>query len=270
MAKVTFKTLNQKARLFTELSIAGRYKWWEKMKNHPDLYIEIRKDNNINVYYQGGSVVRLHYCSKQKRIQAFTHPKYLGEKGKYYVNCVDILEDKFDSILENIRKHYSQKKGLSKEKWSEKYIQGNIIIKSKRDYIDSEFAYVKDGLDIRIDLVKCINGEIQFVELKRLDDGRMLKSTDDAPEVVKQVRNYKEFIEKHQNDIIEYYQKLWNIKSSLNLQVTDTCPCSVNKDPLLLIFDRWEKTSKGREEHTHRMEEILQREKVNYVITSEL
>ena len=270
MAKVTFKTLNPDSPLFVELNKAGKYKWWEMMKNHSDLYIEIRKDNNINVYYQGGSVVRLHYCSKHKKIQAFTHPKYLGQKGKNYVECADILDDKFDSILENIRTHYSQKKGTSKEKWSEKYIQGNIIVKSKRDYIDSEFAYVEDESDIRIDLVKCINGEIQFVELKRLDDGRMLKSTDEAPEVVEQVRSYAKFIEKHQNDIIEYYQKLWNIKKTLDLQVTDTCPSSLSKEPLLLIFDRWEKTTKGREVHTMRMEEILKRESINYIIESEI
>lgn len=270
MAKVTFETLNPKANLFAELSIEGKYKWWEKMKNHPDLYIEIRKDNNINVYYQGGSVVRLHYCSKHKRIQAFTHPKYLGEKGKTYVNCIDILDEKFDYILDNIRTHYSQKKGISKEKWSEKFIQGNIIVKSKHDYIDSEFAYVEDGFNVRIDLVKCIAGEIQFVELKRLDDGRMLKSTDEAPEVVEQVRSYKEFITKHESDIIEYYQKLWNIKRLLNLQIPDTCPCSVSKEPLLLIFDRWEKTTTGRKVHTRRMEEILKRECVNYIIESKL
>jgi hypothetical protein len=60
MAKVTFETLNPDAPLFTELRLK-KYNWWEKMKNHPDLYIEIRKDNNINVYYQGGSGDNVYY-----------------------------------------------------------------------------------------------------------------------------------------------------------------------------------------------------------------
>ncbi len=269
MAQVTFETLNPKAPLFEELK-SGKYTWWEKVKNDSRLYIEIRKDNQINVYYEGGSVIRLHYCTRHKKVQAFTHVKYLHGKGDGYEECADKLNELLDTIITNIPKFYSQKNGTKKEKWSEKYIQGQYILKNRLQYIDSEFAYKENPFDIRVDLVECIDGKIRFVELKRLDDGRMLKKTDESPEVVEQVRSYKEFIEKHQNDIIEYYQKLWEIKKSLNLQVTDTCPCSVNKDPLLLIFDRWEKTSKGREVHTHRMGEILQREKVNYVITSEL
>ena len=67
MAKVTFETLNPNAPLFSELK-SGKYAWWENIKQNHDLYIEIRKDNNINVYFQGGSVVKLHYCSKHKKI----------------------------------------------------------------------------------------------------------------------------------------------------------------------------------------------------------
>ena len=58
MAQVTFETLNPKAPLFEELK-SGKYTWWEKVKNDSRLYIEIRKDNQINVYYEGGSVIRL-------------------------------------------------------------------------------------------------------------------------------------------------------------------------------------------------------------------
>ena len=266
---ITFGALKSDAQIFKELE-SGKYAWWERVKTNPNLYVEIRKDNEVHVYYEGGRVLRLRYCSKRKEVQAFTHNKYLtrDEKATGYENCAKQLDAQLDTIIENVHL-YSRKHGIEdKEKWSEKFIQGNLIINHRSQYLDSEFAY--NSGDIRIDLVECINGEIRFVELKRLDDGRMLKKTDEAPEVVEQVRSYKKFIEKHQNDIIEYYQKLWEIKKSLNLQVTDTCPCSVNKDPLLLIFDRWEKTSKGREVHTHRMGEILQREKVNYVITSEL
>lgn len=272
MAKVTFKTLNPKANLFTELSKEGEYPWWEKMKKHSDLYIEIRKDNNINVYYQGGSVVRLHYCSKHKKIQAFTHPKYLGGKGKTYVNCIDILDEKFDSILENIRTHYSQKKGISKEKWSEKYIQGNIIVKNKHNYLDSEFAYVEDGIDIRIDLVECIAGELRFVELKRIDDNRMV-SLDMHPEILSQVASYREFIKMHKEDIIDYYKRLYAIKKVLKLPVPFSEPQKLNTEPKLLIFDRWIKETDGRSTHRSMMEQILEEvaePKIDYTIINSL
>lgn len=265
MKPVTFETLKVNAPLFTELK-SGKYAWWEKMKNNHRLYIEIRKDNQINVYYEGGSVVRLHYCSRHKKVQAFTHEKYLGRKGGKYIECADELNRLLDTIISNISAHYSQKNGLEKENWSEKYIQGNIITSHRTDYIDSEFAYKNVDWDIRVDLIEAINGDIRFVELKRIDDGRMLKETDDAPEVVAQVKGYKDFINQHRNEILTYYQKVWDIKHNLNLPNVPIRPVSVNKEPLLIIFNRWTRTTRGREEHTRRMENILKREQINYSI----
>ena len=268
MAQVTFETLNSKAKLFAELK-SGKYAWWEKVKANPDLYIEIRKDNNINVYYQGGSVIRLHYCSRHKRVQAFTHAKYLNGKGKDYIECADQLDDILDRIIASIPKYYSQKKGTNKKNWSEKFIQSQYILKDHTLYLDSEFAYKEDPYDIRVDLIECTDGIIRFVELKRLDDGRMLKKSDDSPEVVDQVNSYRRFIQEYEARIIEYYHKLWIIKNELNLP--NTCePMEVSKEPLLLIFNRWPNTNPRREEHTRRMEEILQRNNIDYVIESEI
>ena len=270
MAKVTFETLNPKAQLFAQLK-SGDYAWWEKVKNDPRLYIEIRKDNNINVYFQGGSVVRLHYCSRHKKIQAFTHGKYLyGGNGDGYVECVSSLDKDLEKIISNIPSKYSGKKGYEKDKWSEKYIQSQYIIKYHPKYIDSEFAYKDESYDIRIDLVECVNGELRFVELKRLDDGRMLKKTDDNPEVVEQVKAYKRFIYQYEKDIVGYYKKLWDIKKELGLIKPEICPSSLAKNPLLLIFNRWTYPTKGRMEHTQRMEEILKRESIDYVIETEI
>lgn len=268
MAQVTFESLNPSAPLFAELK-SGKYAWWERVKANPDLYIEIRKDNNINVYYQGGSVIRLHYCSRHKRVQAFTHAKYLCGKGSKYIECADRLDDVLDSIIASIPKFYSQKKGTDKEKWSEKFIQSQYILKYRALYIDSEFAYKEDPFDIRVDLIECAGGIIRFVELKRLDDGRMLKESDETPEVVDQVNSYREFILRYGPRIVEYYKKLWLIKDELGLP--NTCePKELSNEPLLLIFDRWTKASKGREVHTRRMEEILQKKNVDYVIESEV
>lgn len=268
MAKVTFETLNPHAQLFEELK-SGQYAWWEKVKNDSRLYIEIRKDNQINVYYEGGSVIRLHYCTRHKKVQAFTHVKYLYGKGDGYEECADKLDESLDTIITNIPKLYSQKNGTKKEKWSEKYIQGQYILKNRLQYIDSEFAYKENPFDIRVDLVECIDGKIRFVELKRLDDGRMLKKTDESPEVVEQVNSYKEFIEVYEQRILDYYTKLWQIKNELGLPNTSE-PQTIDKEPLLLIFNRWQKETNGRKEHTRRMEEILTREGIDHIIQSEI
>ena len=266
MAKVTFETLNHNAALFYELK-GGNYTWWENIKKDPRLYIEIRKDNNINVYYEGGSVVKLH-CSKNKKIQAFTHRKYLLGDGVGYKECS--LDNDLETIIKNIPDKYSGKKGYEKENWSEKYIQSQYIIKYHSDYIDSEFAYKDNLFDIRVDLIKCINGELRFVELKRLDDNRMLKINDDNPEVVEQVKAYTEFIHKYKKEIIEYYKKIWSIKNELGLINTEKCPSSLAEKPLLLIFDRWTHSTSKRINHTQRLKEILDREKIDYVINEDI
>ena len=101
MAQVTFEKLNVESALFAKLK-SGKYPWWDKVKNNPNLYIDVRKDNNLNVYFEGGSVIKLHYCSRHKKIQAYTHKKYLYKEGKGYVECADMLNEKIDTIIENI------------------------------------------------------------------------------------------------------------------------------------------------------------------------
>ena len=268
MAKATFETLNPDAPLFSELK-SGKYAWWENIKKNHDLYIEIRKDNNINVYFQGGSVVKLHYCSKHKKIQAFTHRKYLYGNGTGYAECS--LDNDLETIINNIPNMYSGKKGYEKENLSEKYIQSQYIINYHSKYIDSEFAYKDDSLDIRIDLIECINGELRFVELKTIDDSRMLKRNEDNPEVVEQVEAYKNFISNYKPEkIVEYYQKVWEIKKDLGLTIPEERPSSLAEKPLLLIFNRWTHSTSKRINHTQRLKEILDREKIDYVIKEDI
>ena len=105
MANVTFETLNPNAPLFFELK-SGNYSWWENIKNDSRLYIEIRKDNYINVYFEGGNVAKLEYRSKDNTIQTTTHSKYLHGNGDDYVECS--LDKDLETIITNIKKYYSK------------------------------------------------------------------------------------------------------------------------------------------------------------------
>lgn len=73
--KGTFLTLNPKAKIFEELK-TQQLKWWSLLREDNELYIEIRKDNYINVYYYGGSVAKIVYANG---FVAETHQKYLGD-----------------------------------------------------------------------------------------------------------------------------------------------------------------------------------------------
>ena len=269
-----FNKLNKNATIFKELSKTPS--WWQTFKSNPDLYIEVRKDNQVNVYFEGGSVAKIHYCSRHKKLQVFTHHKYLGilKARTMYVECSDFIDRDIDNILGRVKSCYSQKKSLdsllAKESWSEKYIQGRLITSNLQHHLYSEFAYKDKTTDIRIDIVDVVDGKITFVELKRLDDGRMLKESDDNPEIISQMNTYREFIRENKNSLLNYYQRLYEIKKSLGLPIPDSHPVDVNTTPELLIFNRWVKAHHARTQHRERMEQILKRENICYSIIDEL
>lgn len=271
---VTFDNLNPNAPIFREL-VSNAPSWWKRFVNDPALYIEIRKGNQINVYFEGGRIARIHYS---KMLQVFTHYKYLGHpkpvKGSLYEECSSDIGQIVDNVIERVKAEYSQKNSkdgpFDKEKWSEKYIQGTIIVKNKEIHLDSEFAYTDQESDNRIDLIRCDNGIVSFLELKRMDDSRMLHESDESPEIIDQMKRYEQFILKYKDCLLSYYQKVYDIKKGLNLPVPTVRPISINLSPHLLIFDRWEKWSEKRETHRTRVETILKREGIQYSIITEL
>lgn len=278
--KVTFKTLNEDALIFKvfKSSDSGNATW-EQLKNNlladKNVYWDVRKDNYINAYFEGANLMCLHYCSRNKEMQAKIHERYLGGKDKEYKDLIKWLDgknvsDELNKIKKNIQAEYSKKNGIDKEKWSESFIKSQYVLNNRSCCLDSEFAYKNDNYDIRIDIVKCVDGEIKFVEIKRLDDNRMLKIDDASPEVISQMNDYKEFIHANKKDILEYYQKLWKIKNNLGLLPKSMiCPTKVNEVPELYIFNRWEKPHIKRDNRKERIEKILQREKISFTINSE-
>lgn len=282
---ITFDILKPEAKIFQELK--KNPSWWAKFKNDSSLYIEIRKDNQVNVYFEGGSVARIHYCSKHKKLQVFTHHKYLNlpapSKSNAYIECSGIIDEPketnseilvCDKVIERVKTCYSQKHAINgivdKEKWSEKFIQGTLITQSSDFHLDSEFAY-NDATDKnRIDLIRCDKGVITFVELKRIADDRMLHKTDESPEIVDQMNRYKDFITKYSVELLAYYQKLYDVKAELGLPVPQIRPSSINPEPHLLIFDNWTKETTGRKIHRERLIDILNREKINFSIQTDL
>lgn len=275
---IKFDKLRTDAMIFDQLK--KNPSWWVRFKNDPFLYIEIRKDNQVNVYFEGGSIARIHYCSKHKKLQVFTHHKYLGVPApskSNYVECSDIIDSDilvYDEIIRRVKECYSQKHAVNgvvnKEEWSEKFIQGSLIVKSSDFHLDSEFAYNDKTSKNRIDLIRCDEGEVTFVELKRISDGRMLHKTDESPEIIEQMERYRNYIKRYSKELLFYYQTLYDIKKTLELPVPKKRPSSIKTEPYLLIFDCWEKQTSGRDTHRSRLVEILNREHIDYSIITEI
>ena len=226
--------LNINAPLFTELSKLPE--WWKRILNDKTLYVNIRKGNRINVYYHGASVMELS-INRDKSIKGKIHSKYIlfqetqTDKNGYIKNIspetiVENLPSIKNAIIAN--QATSNPEGLS-----EKAIQGIMYVKDK--YIDTEFEYVHPNrLITRIDLTTINDdGMIEFVELKRISDSRLLKKDMSLKneEIRKQIDDYNSFIEGHKNEIIQYYKQLQQILKKVgvnnplcNIAITDIKP----------------------------------------------
>ncbi len=165
----------------------------------------------------------------------------------------------------NIYINRNDKEGKNPENISEKKIQGQIIIDSRPLYIDSEFAHRYEegkGKTIRIDLVRVKESKIQFVELKRIQDNRMLH-TKEEPEILTQIQEYKKFLSENKSDILSYYKTLLRIKKNLSLPTPNVTIDDIDIDttPVLLIYD-YISSNKRRRDRKEKIEELLSKKDV--------
>lgn len=179
--------------------------WWTVINDDPEIHAEIRKDKYIDAYFNGGAVIKELTWSDEKGYQAKIHAKYLSDTNDdSYCDCpLDKLPEILEDIKERIRVHYPNN--------SEKGIQSKLILDAHGDYIDCEFQDRYNGIPIRIDLVKAKNDTIVFQELKRIEDSRLLKKSEDGHglelnEIVEQMSSYADYIKENKDTLLKYYK----------------------------------------------------------------
>lgn len=272
-----FDALDEECRLWQELE-NNPPQCWKNILEDKALYVEIRKDNYVNVYYYGGNVALLRWTGG--KITAETHRKYLGKPDEtdLYQDCTEILHSKegLDLIKENIREEYHK---LSKREKTdeqnrvytsnEKWVQGELKLRFPKRYIDSEFAYRigKNNL-IRFDLVELKGNELRFIEIKLITDSR-LRSNDKKPEIINQMTKYSHFIREHTEVLKDYYTKLLRIKKQLGLWNGETEIEHIALKPILLIVNTYKGIlSKGRENRKNSIEELKENTMFETIIVS--
>ncbi len=258
--------LNVNAGLFEFLS--HKPLWWKMILEDKDLYVNVRKDNRINVYYRGASIMSLSY--NKGKVIAEIHNYYLGcnkdvcaALGIKYGNVKENPEElvcRLSTIKERVE---SNKKNIAcieenqgKNYSSEKYVQSQIYLNDSH-YIDTEFALrLDDGTDIRVDLVKLSDkGEICFEELKLIDDPRLHPSRSKKAEIITQMSNYEKFLQEANklkgNDgesiLIEYYSTLLAIMDKIGVKRASVKPHAVRNYVYLLIKQTYTKQHPKRE-----------------------
>lgn len=264
--------LNPNAEIYKELR--KQPNWWLKLLAIKGVYVEIRKGDIVDVYYEGGRMAELRY--KNKKLVATCHPKYIGKtvsKGTKpkYEDCFEFLKKDPEFIIKEIKKNYSQKGEKDKEDVSEKKIQGDMICSHNHIYLDSEFAHryeVGNQQTIRFDLVTIRDNELLFIELKRIKDNRLLNKDDDEPEILEQMDNYTKFIKVNKDKLLEYYKVLYGIKKSLGLPLPecDVEKLSICETPHLIIMNTYQKDSSGRSERIEKIKDLLKKNPFTYTI----
>lgn len=241
------RRLDIKNKLFVDIETAPP-NWWKNIISAKGVYVDIRKENYIDIYFNGGSIIRELKYDGKKYTGSINYKYLLTENSKYIEysfdksqilanNKIDLLQSKdFDlktirRIIANISQHYSAT--------SEKGIQAKFVCNSD-GFIDTEFAYNYNGIKLRIDLVliDTTNSKIVFVELKTMGDSRLYTN-----EIYDQLKKYNNFAYRFENDILQYYQRLFEIKKNLNIlpkglkSLHSLSGFSLEKKPLLLFGD---------------------------------
>jgi hypothetical protein len=269
--------LTPKAKIFEEIKIQ-QPQWWTMLCGDNELYIDIRKDNYINVYYFGGSVAKIDY---KNGFVAKTHQKYLGDdkpRGRTKKGT-DIFE--YDPIdltklnvftIADIKNHIKSDylRHIDDEYPAEKWIQGKMI-KESSNFIDSEFQFNKDPEigKLRIDLIELSGGVLSFVELKGISDNRLrndVKRNLKVPEIIEQMEKYQLFINRYEANIKDYYKKLIEIKRSLGLTTLGNSNLTLNKTPKLIIADTYNKMTPRREDRIIDISKLLEINNIDYKI----
>lgn len=266
-----------------KLLISNAPEWWCNVLQFENAYIDIRKDNTINIYYEGASLAKIEMTKGS--IRATCHPKYLyGYNAQaYYKRGIAIyqpcekelvrLGTEECCLLRNAQMFYSDKEVSNAEQKSEKKLQGEIVCRAKTLYIDSEFAHrYEEGNrhTIRIDLVRVVGNMIQFVELKRIQDNRLLHEDSSVctPEIIKQIEEYRSFLKENKDAILAYYKKLIVIKRDLGLPTAsaDIERLDIDIEPYLEIHNLYTHLTPQREARIAKIKAILDKHDVRYEI----
>ena len=266
--KKSYFNLDEDAPLFNALTKMPQ--WWKCVLEDGDLYCNVRKDNRVNVYYRGASIMSL--CFEDNKVNCEIHNYYLGyEKeictllGVKYGNVKSNPEDIVCRISTIKKRVEANKKFMAccdcdkkngKKYSSEKFVQSQMYLNNKF-YIDTEFALtLDDETTIRIDLAGLSeDGKICFEELKLVDDTRLRPSGGKRAEILNQMDSYDKFLkeaakikgEHFEPIIVEYYGKVARIMKKIGISRTDIIPSSVCDYVYLYIEQNYTKKHPSRD-----------------------
>jgi hypothetical protein len=265
-----FARLDPEHKLFKQLAEQPPL-WWKNICNNKKLYIDVRKDNTLDVYFNGGKIINLKYTDSY---QGSIHFKYipLTSRAEYVPfrisnDRIEIITDElafadinnFDpdavaSIQNSISKYFSSA--------SEKGIQAQFVLAHNSSFIDTEFQYTSEDKGKRFDLIwvdintrKLFVVELKSVKNPELNFDEQSRNSKSYKKIDSQLTSYKSFIKENKRNMEKYYQKVFHIKKKLGilpegLRIENSLEgFTFEEQPILLIGDctqAWIKDNSAR------------------------
>jgi hypothetical protein len=255
--------------------------WWKDVLDDRGLFIGIR-DNYLNVYHQGNSILRL-YLDKG-RLAGETHYKFLLRENirTPYIRSVNgeaqlsrsTLPGLFIQDLSNL---HSLKRACIPYAGVEK-AGVHEIIRSNRNIVDVEIALTGKKQDelkptaLRVDFAalqeKAKNIELVFFEAKHFSNPELRASGSRTPRVVGQVQRYQKLVQRCREDIESSYQRICeNIVALKGLRTPKIVrmvaegkkPLCISDQPRLVIFgfDEDQKNGKVWAQHRSKLYDMI-------------
>jgi hypothetical protein len=202
-------------------ALAKESGWFADVLADEDLILGIR-NNYLNVYWHGQSLFKIERPSESIALKFTTHPKYLIDPDLSKPVPFDGSGFRVDRV-EALVREYKVEKTLALMKRAAKVYAGeekdgvHVVAQKDRNVIDTEVAFYceRDGdqqgrYAPRIDLA-CFEDvgssiRLRFWEAKLYSNKEIRAEGNMEARVVRQVREYRELLEKHRGEVAKSYQ----------------------------------------------------------------
>ena len=226
--------------------------WWKAFVEDPDTVVAIR-DNYVNVYFRGASLLRLEPSGND--IKASVHYKYLVRsrtKNEYVTVAKDgIIDDGARLAVVPERLDVSAVKAAAGNYTDdEKTGVHKIAVKPENAVIDLEVAISHDGVARRVDFAALLDAgdcvHLRFFEAKTYANSAL---RGEKPKVIDQIDAYSKLIKRYEESLVERYRLICdNLRSlagtdlkgrrgALVNAVADGTELRVDYEPRLVVFD---------------------------------
>jgi hypothetical protein len=251
--------------------------WWRHMADDPELFLAVR-DNTLNVYYRGNSLVLVSY--EAGHLIGRTHYKYLLKPRSRlcYIRSTDGHLDWPDGLVGELLLQdlgdIAVLKAASLPYAGEEKSGVHHVLQSNPNIVDVEIAFGEEAAAddqaqaLRIDFAALQEGgtgsELVFFEAKHMFNSELRASGAAEPSVIHQIRNYERFLTQHQHELAVSYQQVCQNLAGLRgrsaaeiiKRVADGAPLSVSTTPRLVVFGFDEDQHRGAVWGNHRQKLI--------------